>query len=207
MATSTKTYKQPTIGDKVSGLFIWGSLTLLSIYLIYEYKLILTGVTVGGVSCTFFVLICKELMAMLRTSDSAQVADFDIRNLMDLPEILYFKDGECAFEYAKEYLTQEADWSVGLIKSAASPTNFGLKQYTVEVLNQASQSMLVEAFQLVRIKGALKIGDFVAVIKVPHNELPDSLNIKGVSGTVMLIHTKLKPELSIKESLWGIEHE
>lgn len=73
------------------------------------------------------------------------------------------------------------------------------------MLNHKSEIVTVTALQLDRIKQVLMVGDFVAVITIPYNDVPTSMNIKRMADTVLLIHSKLKPEYSMKESAWVID--
>lgn len=206
MANLKKTYKKPTKGDKIFGLFLWAGVFLLSIYFVYEYSWIITGVLLGVFSVTCFILVYKELMVMLRsTADTKKLVESDINNMLDLPEILYFKNNEAAFEYSKQFLKRESDWSVGIVLGPPRKNDSGRNEYHVKILNHKSEIVKVTALQLERIKKSLIVGDFVAVIAIPYKDVPANMNIKKVADVVLFVHSKLKPEYSMQESAWVVD--
>lgn len=206
MTSLTKTFEKPTKGDKVTGLCIWGALLLLSIFLVCATDLIIPGLILGGLSLILFVALIKELHGMrVSLTDAYANIDDDFFDLSELPEILYFKSAEAAFEYSKMYLKHVDDWSVGIVLNTAEKNNSGMNEYRVKILNHKSKIMTVTALQLERIKKPLMVGDFVAVIAIPYSDVPVSMNIKTTAEVVLFIHSKLKPEYSMKESAWAIE--
>lgn len=120
MTSLTKTSEKPTKGGKVIGLFIWGAFLLLSIYLVCATDWIITGSLLGSISLIIFAAFIGELRAQLQSSTApCTKINNNFHGLSELPEILYFKSGEAAFEYSKQFMKQEDDWSVGVILGAS----------------------------------------------------------------------------------------
>lgn len=206
MTSLTKTSEKPTKGDKAIGLFVWGALLLLSIYLVYATDWVVTGLLLGSLSLFVFVALIKELRIMLQSSTNQHtLINNNFHELSGLPETLYFKDNEAAFEYSKQFLKRESDWSVGIVLGPPKKNDSGRNEYHVKILNHKSEIVKVTALQLERIKKSLIVGDFVAVITIPYKDVPANMNIKKVADVVLFVHSKLKPEYSMQESAWVVD--